>query len=530
MENASPATLCSLSVTADTRGTTLHCCPTRRCAEPLLSHPDSPYSCHTPPAARKCTRFQFECHSGECIAIYNACDGIPQCSDSSDEDPKLECPAVSTEGASVSRRLGEGMESSGPAQPGPWDNSVPAREINPAMYDGRIFRNRPTILENYGSYQQNGGSGGGGVGGGSTGSGGGSRGLEDGGAGYGGRGRVMPSYYDTKTRPAWSASPYNTGESGGRGTGGGGGGGGGGGVGGSGGADYLGSPEMRPPFRYPDYGPAPRYPPQPRLPQQPPPLQQQYLTGAHQPQQQPPPQLAQSQQQHQQQQHQQLQPPQLNSNPVWMDRPSGYGAQGQADLHQQMQELHHRHSPLQQQPQEYPPRPDVPPQDMNTLGGGQNTEMAMGGGGSGRASAGGASVSRGSSASSPLPPSPAPPSTLPTAGPGRNSTANMSSSGGDSKTANTPLAALHEPVKAVAHASHARLEVNLEELKIGAREQDAQASGAVLALAMGVCITALLVVLVGCRLRGVKRRLRRHRGPRSPYAHDADYLVNGMYL
>ncbi|MPC95610.1 hypothetical protein E2C01_090828 [Portunus trituberculatus] len=38
------------SVTADTRGTTLHCCPTRRCAEPLLSHPDSPYSCHTPPA------------------------------------------------------------------------------------------------------------------------------------------------------------------------------------------------------------------------------------------------------------------------------------------------------------------------------------------------------------------------------------------------------------------------------------------------------------------------------------------------
>lgn len=82
----------------------------------------------------------------------------------------------------------------------------------------------------------------------------------------------------------------------------------------------------------------------------------------------------------------------------------------------------------------------------------------------------------------------------------------------------------------MAHASLARLEVNDEQLEMEAREQDAQASGAVLALAMGVCITALLVVLVGCRLRGVRRRLRRHRGSKSLYAHDADYLVNGMYL
>lgn len=40
---------------------------------------------------RKCSRFQFECKSTrECIAIYNACDGIPQCPDGSDEGP--ECP------------------------------------------------------------------------------------------------------------------------------------------------------------------------------------------------------------------------------------------------------------------------------------------------------------------------------------------------------------------------------------------------------------------------------------------------------
>ncbi|XP_065580167.1 low-density lipoprotein receptor-related protein 11-like [Artemia franciscana] len=37
----------------------------------------------------KCGRFQFSCHSdGECIAIYNVCDGIPQCEDQSDEDPR----------------------------------------------------------------------------------------------------------------------------------------------------------------------------------------------------------------------------------------------------------------------------------------------------------------------------------------------------------------------------------------------------------------------------------------------------------
>lgn len=47
------------------------------------------------------------------------------------------------------------------------------------------------------------------------------------------------------------------------------------------------------------------------------------------------------------------------------------------------------------------------------------------------------------------------------------------------------MEAEHHPVKAVAHASLARLEVNLEELEVEAREQDAQASGAILALAMG---------------------------------------------
>lgn len=46
----------------------------------------------TPPKISKCRHYQFECrNNSECIAIYNVCDGIPQCSDGSDEADELEC-------------------------------------------------------------------------------------------------------------------------------------------------------------------------------------------------------------------------------------------------------------------------------------------------------------------------------------------------------------------------------------------------------------------------------------------------------
>lgn len=51
--------------------------------------------------------------------------------------------------------------------------------------------------------------------------------------------------------------------------------------------------------------------------------------------------------------------------------------------------------------------------------------------------------------------------------------------------ARTAVHSSHSAPDVVAHSSLARLEVNLEELEMEAREQDAQASGAVLALAMG---------------------------------------------
>ncbi|KAL3268611.1 hypothetical protein HHI36_007717 [Cryptolaemus montrouzieri] len=51
--------------------------------------------------------------------------------------------------------------------------------------------------------------------------------------------------------------------------------------------------------------------------------------------------------------------------------------------------------------------------------------------------------------------------------------------------------------------------------------------GAVLSLTLGLIITCIMAIMIGCRLRIVKRRIRK--GGKG-YAHDADYLVNGMYL
>ncbi|XP_044588489.1 uncharacterized protein LOC123267734 [Cotesia glomerata] len=50
--------------------------------------------------------------------------------------------------------------------------------------------------------------------------------------------------------------------------------------------------------------------------------------------------------------------------------------------------------------------------------------------------------------------------------------------------------------------------------------------GAVISLALGLTVTAIMVALFTCRLRVLRKRGKRH----GPFAHDADYLVNGMYL
>lgn len=53
-------------------------------------------------------------------------------------------------------------------------------------------------------------------------------------------------------------------------------------------------------------------------------------------------------------------------------------------------------------------------------------------------------------------------------------------------------------------------------------------SSAILPLVIGLVITVCLLLMVGCRLRYMNQRLRYGRLKTS--AHDADYLINGMYL
>ncbi|XP_071542817.1 uncharacterized protein [Panulirus ornatus] len=452
-----------------------------------------------------CRRFEFKCQSGECIAVYNVCDGIPQCQDNSDEDPAISCPVASTEGAARGRPSdGAGSVEPGQANGAVWDNTGPVRDNNhdprssgdawqggPRFpnygqgYDRGIFSHHSNILDNYGHYQPPGGP------------------MEDG-QGYGGRGRG-PTYYDYNQRPAWPGPRYNGGESGGR------------------GGEYM-APDAHRALHYPDYG-------QPQQQQQPP----------------------QQQQQQQQQLLPPMQQPQMNNNPVWMDKPNYPPPQSQQQLHQQMQELQYggQGMPQQQQQQQqqamqqqhqqpvgpYQQRPVMDPvQNMlsNSPVSLKNTEMGMSGGNSRVPTRSEPPVS----VAKTLIPSTTAPLATPSTGVTSHSTSNSSAGGSQAAAPAVGVPHAHTPVQSshtnaadvVAHSSMARLEVNLEELEMEAREQDAQASGAVLALAMGVCITALLVVLVGCRLRSVRRRLRRTRGSRSPYAHDADYLVNGMYL
>ncbi|KOC59918.1 Low-density lipoprotein receptor-related protein 11 [Habropoda laboriosa] len=73
---------------------------------------------------------------------------------------------------------------------------------------------------------------------------------------------------------------------------------------------------------------------------------------------------------------------------------------------------------------------------------------------------------------------------------------------------------------------HGRNIVIAEHLKQANENEVLRPRGAVISLALGLTITAITATLIACRLRVVRRRGRRH----GPYAHDADYLVNGMYL
>ncbi|XP_043208440.1 synapsin-1-like isoform X2 [Amphibalanus amphitrite] len=72
------------------------------------------------------------------------------------------------------------------------------------------------------------------------------------------------------------------------------------------------------------------------------------------------------------------------------------------------------------------------------------------------------------------------------------------------------------------------VEFSLSELRSQAALQSSESQGAAIVLTLGVLLSAILVVLALCRTQCARRRGRR--GDRPGLAHDADYLVNGMYL
>ncbi|CAG0898799.1 unnamed protein product [Darwinula stevensoni] len=91
-----------------------------------------------------------------------------------------------------------------------------------------------------------------------------------------------------------------------------------------------------------------------------------------------------------------------------------------------------------------------------------------------------------------------------------------------------PAGSQIEGSPAPAHKSIHQLELELAMLDDEESAESLDPGGAVLALTLGLCVTALLAVLIVCRLRNPRRLLRRSGRP--PLEHDSDYLVNGLYL
>ncbi|KAF8793448.1 Low-density lipoprotein receptor-related like protein [Argiope bruennichi] len=69
--------------------------------------------------------------------------------------------------------------------------------------------------------------------------------------------------------------------------------------------------------------------------------------------------------------------------------------------------------------------------------------------------------------------------------------------------------------------------MSVTELYQASRTHSQEANSAILALVMGLTITVLLFVFLACRIKTIRKRMSR-KG--RALAHDADYLVNGMYL
>ncbi|KAL7638193.1 UNVERIFIED_CONTAM: hypothetical protein RMT77_011818 [Armadillidium vulgare] len=475
---------------------------------------------------RKCSNFQFECHSGECIAIYNACDGIPQCKDGSDEGKELGCPQgvssiIAANDSEAPKTSGGRMAVYNEDQ---WNGqSTPRRKYG---QDRGIFNHRTNFLEyNHNTNDRSPDY------------------AREESLGYGGHGKGPGGYYDYDQRQA-SVPKYN-----------------------------LGHPEVikgdSPPLYhhdYPDYSLINRPREIQALPN-PHPHQQIYPVPINQPG--PSPRRSGSPQLYQQDdlgnkgqwqgQGQQYPPPYQgipqNLQPHLQHYEGGLQGVPQVkydptrDMLQQQQTARYDNSRIEsQQPfnspllqaklQGSPPNTDAPPvpkaSSQRSNGITNLPERAKHSETPSKEAVENPLTKTEEIPKSSLPSSTHSNQTKPTEN-GSDSTDKHSKdtnpetvSEEDKKT--VIALKINDGDAVVAHASLSRLSVNIEELEREEEDQKSQTSGAILALSLGMIITALLIVLVGCKIRKVKKRVRRRKGLRSPLEHDVDYLVNGMYL
>jgi hypothetical protein len=96
-----------------------------------------------------------------------------------------------------------------------------------------------------------------------------------------------------------------------------------------------------------------------------------------------------------------------------------------------------------------------------------------------------------------------------------------SNAGRESASASKPVSSI------VSHRESHETPIAVSYLRDG-DQSGRDTNSAVIALTLGLSITAMLIGIVGCRMKSIRKKIAR-RGGRS-LAHDADYLINGMYL
>ena len=108
--------------------------------------------------------------------------------------------------------------------------------------------------------------------------------------------------------------------------------------------------------------------------------------------------------------------------------------------------------------------------------------------------------------------------------PDKTATTHSTASDSDSGTVTKPKENKHIPDK-VEIVEEKETFITREKVVVASPTDNAQ--GPIVALSLGLAITLILLVFVGCRLRTVRKRLRKGR---PLHSNEADYLINGMYL